>query len=580
MHWAAKPLLGIIWINDDDDLYKENGTSPNLLSTPDCRQTTASALDVAKDFFPVFLDIKSLVSALPPDSGAIYTLKQEDGALSFIYTNLTRDSAFLYKSGLNSVPYQGATITPITVTGAQLSENFLNRIKDGDEGVLLMEGTAATTKPLVLVVEKGGVKITEVSLDLSIGQDIVLLVHGMNSNVITWDKFVSEVFGTSASASDSIIGGFFSKGLAPDRNAGGVRCYRFQAGANETVGTARMGLEHLTTANAVGQDPNGNLTAYLQHPLVKCGDFETFDELGQELDDAIAVLQTRHPNAHIILVGHSRGGLVARAFLQNPNFASEQSAVVGCLITSSPQRGSPMGRVYNWLSYHFRHKYDDQENTPLLVPVYPNDNNIVVGRAVAKDMNTQDWKTVDFLMQTEVNLGVTTRAKPFLDIRRPVIMDMADNSTAIQNLNTLSQVANLPRSVTYGEIVYQMSEFGLLGTGRAPNDINVTSTTLGSYSVFRLFDGGQTADLFLSCLSAPAKDFLTSNRSPDDPALVGDGLIPAALQHYTNLTGFSARAPKLGPLTNNWYLSVHVDAPSRVDDLLPQLRQIGSHWFP
>jgi len=157
---------------------------------------------------------------------------------------------------------------------------------------------------------------------------------------------------------------------------------------------------------------------------------------------------------------------------------------------------------------------------------------------------------------------------------------LADNSDAIRHLNDSTQVANLPSHITYGEIVYQKANFGLIATGQAPN-INVTSIGIKrSYSVFGFFSGGDIPNVLFPSLSTTTKNFLTNNRSPDDPNLIGDGLIPAWMQYYTLLNGFPKKANRLDWVLNQTYLSVHTDAPSRVDDLLKQLRPMGLQWFP
>ena len=126
----------------------------------------------------------------------------------------------------------------------------------------------------------------------------------------------------------------------------------------------------------------------------RCGDFETFTELGQEVDDAVVALldPIGHPeneNAQIILVGHSRGGLSARAFLQGGS--SHGDAVIGLLTTGSPHLGSRMGRIYEWLG------------------TYPRN---------AAGTDEDDWEVVDQLMDSPEGI----------DVRRPVIGDLASKA--------------------------------------------------------------------------------------------------------------------------------------------------------
>ncbi len=78
------------------------------------------------------------------------------------------------------------------------------------------------------------------------------------------------------------------------------------------------------------------------------GDGATFGQLGKEVGTAVKLILERQPNAPITLVGHSRGGLAARAFLQTPS--TERNAVKGLLTIGTPHLGSPLGRIYPWLA--------------------------------------------------------------------------------------------------------------------------------------------------------------------------------------------------------------------------------------
>lgn len=153
------------WLNDDND----------AASGGDANDAVVNGANDLKDFYPVFLNLKQLITVLPTSGGVKYKLKQETGALNFVYTNLTRETAFTYQSGTLTTgfgpsfiqPASSATTQPIT-EGIELSDDFLNRIKDQNQGVLLIEGRLLTDKPLLLSVEKtDGTVIAEVKLELS-----------------------------------------------------------------------------------------------------------------------------------------------------------------------------------------------------------------------------------------------------------------------------------------------------------------------------------------------------------------------------------------------------------------------------
>lgn len=132
------------------------------------------------DFFPVYMDIKQLLTVLPPSASIKYKLKQADDALNFVYTDLKRSEAFDYLHankeravyGVNGDTQPSVAPTyPITASGVVLNAAFLDRVKNGtDKGVVLIEGRIATDKPLILCVEKDGVSIAEIQLNIKISE--------------------------------------------------------------------------------------------------------------------------------------------------------------------------------------------------------------------------------------------------------------------------------------------------------------------------------------------------------------------------------------------------------------------------
>jgi hypothetical protein len=159
------------WSNDDDD---DPGTTPQA----DYINTVVDGEDDLADFFPVFLDIKQLITVLPPSASIKYKLKQEHGGLNFVYTNLTRANAFAYQDGAATSGYgldasqaaASATTQQITATGVELPAAFLTRIKDQEQGVILLELRGMTAKPLKVVVEKDGTQIAEVAVNIATGE--------------------------------------------------------------------------------------------------------------------------------------------------------------------------------------------------------------------------------------------------------------------------------------------------------------------------------------------------------------------------------------------------------------------------
>ncbi len=174
---AAKPLR--FWINDDDDSSPADGNDipGRPAGSADSNNAVVDSVRDLVDLFPVFLDIKQLLGVLPhTTAGITYKLKQADGALNFVYTNQTRAEAFDYQKQILATGFGpaftqaagSATTEPITATGVTLNTAFLDRIKNNDGGVILIEGRARTTAPLRLVVEKDGTEIAEVALHIKI----------------------------------------------------------------------------------------------------------------------------------------------------------------------------------------------------------------------------------------------------------------------------------------------------------------------------------------------------------------------------------------------------------------------------
>ena len=69
---------------------------------------------------------------------------------------------------------------------------------------------------------------------------------------------------------------------------------------------------------------------------------------------AVTGILARHGTAETVLVAHSRGGLAARAFLQQRADFPLKASVVGLLTTGAPHRGTRLGRIYKYLEAHPR----------------------------------------------------------------------------------------------------------------------------------------------------------------------------------------------------------------------------------
>ena len=159
---------------------------------------------------------------------------------------------------------------------------------------------------------------------------VLLLLHGMNSNPGTWNDFVALRFNNSCAI---IANGVLTDNSAP--NPQGVLCYRVKFGSFD-LRSGRVGLEGIKGTSS------------------SSGDFSSFRDLRREVSRAVRGILDRHGNADTVLVAHSRGGLAARAFLQQRATSRVKASVVGLLTTGTPHRGTQLGRIYKYLEAHPR----------------------------------------------------------------------------------------------------------------------------------------------------------------------------------------------------------------------------------
>jgi hypothetical protein len=182
------------WINDDNDDGDDKRSSADDLplsegnAKRDSENTNVDGIRDLEDFFPIYFDVKQLVTVLPPETNGItYYLKQEDAALGVVFTNYTRAQALDYLRGSPTALDAGfgpaltqkageATVVKLTSAGVNIttpgqptaSPAFFDHIRNNDGGVLLVEASKVTTKPLVLEARKGSDVIAELKLELKV----------------------------------------------------------------------------------------------------------------------------------------------------------------------------------------------------------------------------------------------------------------------------------------------------------------------------------------------------------------------------------------------------------------------------
>ena len=344
----------------------------------------------------------------------------------------------------------------------------------------------------------------------------VLLLHGMNSDLNTWDKLVKANSGFDSHCYDPRAADFNS--VDPVANSEGVHCFRINFGTLDNLATAPKGLGNKTCVSKSGCK----------------GDYSTFEMLGKEVESAIKNIVTKlGTDTEIILLGHSRGGLAARTFLQSSS--PEKNSVVGLITTGTPHAGSPLGRYYFYLNDH-------------CVPESKHINKF--------DSCSVDWNFVN---------SYWIKGAGALDLKAPTVGFLAEESTdfikdnpyAIKQLN--SDISKSP-SIKYAQLFYSGIDFGCLGgvsdTGCGYNIFNPLGTPIPSEN-----------GLMAATKHRPRK------------SLDGDGIVLKSSQQISELTGFPfpASIQSIGDGKR-----VHIAEPSDIPRLSKALNNMYKSlgWVP
>jgi hypothetical protein len=166
------------WINDDDDVVDIAESDEDLPGQSSGNHTNAvvDGRNDLVDFFPLWLDLAVTLDRFPIPEGYSYRLRQEDAALRFVYTDLTQDTAgnFLveeqehYGETYSKKAHEAETIL-IDQSGTALNDSFLQKIlADSGKGILLLEGVAETTHPLVLEIHREESLVFEADFELNL----------------------------------------------------------------------------------------------------------------------------------------------------------------------------------------------------------------------------------------------------------------------------------------------------------------------------------------------------------------------------------------------------------------------------
>lgn len=298
---------------------------------------------------------------------------------------------------------------------------------------------------------------------------IVLLLHGKSSNLKTWNKLVDSRDGFDGRCKNTGDAKFQTGKLA--RNSEGVYCMRFTFGSLDRISTAPKGLENSTCSRSGGCS----------------GDYSTFESLGEEIATTINRIKKRlGDDAQIVLLGHSRGGVAARAFLQSDS--PEKANVVGLITTGTPHAGTPLGRYYGYM-----------KNNCLPESKYSSIFDV-------SDC-ANDWRFTNIILKKG---GEANFKAPTFDF-------LSDASPEIKNLN--ANIDKLPM-INYSQITYDNLKFGCLGGSLIESDSKC------GFDIFSTV--GNPSNTALNVVLAGRK------RS----SLVGDGLVSFISQRMNSLAGW------------------------------------------
>jgi pimeloyl-ACP methyl ester carboxylesterase len=322
---------------------------------------------------------------------------------------------------------------------------------------------------------------------------VVLLMHGLASNLRTWNNLIGSRSGFDGRCKNVRVGDFLRAKLG--RNSEGIYCMRFNFGSLDRISTAPTGLDNATCSRAGGCS----------------GDYSTFDTLGLEIETIINRIRNRlGPNTQIVLLGHSRGGVAARAFLQSDSLV--KANVVGLITTGTPHSGTPLGRFYAYMENNCQPR--------------TNYNSVFDTSDCARD-----WRFINLIVKEIIGLDLKVPSFGFLS-------DLSPETRAL-----VADVTKLP-SIYYTQIMYDRLNLGCLGGGLFNREtscgFNIFATPL------RPSGSGQNAIL----------------RGQPRSLFRGDGIVPSYSQRMSATPGWNQ------PIrTFRYQKRIHTAEPRRVTDL-------------
>ena len=175
---SGRPLRH--WVNDDDDSgdWQGQGDLPGLIGAQaDHGRDGIDGQRDLVDFVPLNLALGAAVRRLRPEDGFKYLLRQADHCVQVVPTGLTRASAGAIHRNVNLAVFGPAldgpcaaaeTLRPDADGSIELPAGFLLHVSRNDHGVILLECTRPSVRPLKLEIRKDDVVIVTLELPIAI----------------------------------------------------------------------------------------------------------------------------------------------------------------------------------------------------------------------------------------------------------------------------------------------------------------------------------------------------------------------------------------------------------------------------
>ncbi|MGI9946913.1 alpha/beta fold hydrolase [Vibrio hyugaensis] len=353
-------------------------------------------------------------------------------------------------------------------------------------------------------------------LDEIIVSKVTLLLHGLASSSETWQPLIND--DSFYSGACQIIDLDSELVSLPDVNKRGEYCFSLDFGGydRDTILSSK-GLDGKTCVSALGCN----------------GDYSSFELLGKEVEMTIGkIVDELGIDTEIVLIGHSRGGLAARAYLQNTASLNREH-VKAMMTTGTPHQGSPLGRFY---------KYMDDNCTPK--SSFRQDN------SVCED----SWEVIEMLAGERKYFGFQF-SDYVMDLMAPSIDFLSPGSEEVTIVN--GGVLGL-ENIILSELTYSGTQFGVLALDATPRgnyDLYMYQQLLGGDhphpSTLRYVENGATR-----------------------ASLVGDGIVPVDSQKLSQILAPYGRGVDFS-LNNDKYNIVHIDQTKQVTDLFAMFQQVS-----